>query len=258
MYRNPFDGARAKIERSHKHFKELLEAEAVLSKPQTLKIDVEPQSNGDTKVFGTVEHLPKLAEGAIVADILGNLRSSIDIAAHQACIARGQADKKKLDASVFPFGGSEKDWEGNLPRRCPAADETLIRTIRAFKPWKEDGNALLYALSKIAAKDKHVDLVPLANRPDCLEISGISTSNPEIGVTGYQGCVPVWIRDKAELFTILAPAKVEVTGPCILRAKFGFGETYALACEPVIPTLNQMGAMCEQIIDALEAASKLP
>jgi len=258
MFVNPFDGARAKLERSKRHFDELIAAEQELSQPQPVTVILEPQPNGDTIVFGVIEQLPKPAHGAIVADTIGNFRSALDIAAHQACVMRGATNKKDLARTYFPFGGSEKDWDANLERRMAAADAALVAAVRSFKPWKEDGNALLYALSKIVADDKHIALVAVATQPSELIIDGMKFYRGDGKGCGVQGKSPVWSTQKAEMLTVLSPAKVEIAGPCVLKAKIGFGEVYALTGKPVIPTLNEMGAMCEKIVDAIEAAARLP
>jgi hypothetical protein len=254
MFRNPFDGARAKIARSHAHFRELGARERKFSK-QGLTIDAEPQPNGDTIVFTTVAQLPSLDDAAVVADIVGNFRSALDIAVSQACRVRGEMDSKKLNKTYFAFGGSERDWTNNLNNRMAGADQLIRDTVKAFKPWNEGGNAILYALSKICADDKHVDLVPVATRPSQLTIDGLKLTRDDGLRCGIQGYVPTWgSSERVAILTAIAPAKVEITGPCVLEARFGFGNVYALTGQPVIATLNQMGGMCEEIINAIEAA----
>ena len=137
---------------------------------------------------------------------------------------------------------------------------TIRAAVRGFKPWDEGGNELLYALSKLAANDKHVDLVPVGVGVGELTIENLKLSRDDGLACGISSRVPAWGSDtRVELLTVLAPAKVEVIGPCILNASIGFTwDAAGAAGKPAIPTLNQMGAMCEQIIDALEAASKLP
>ncbi len=260
MYRNPFDGARAKIERSHRHFKELVGLQNAFNKAQPLAIEHEPQPNGDTVVFARIAALPPLQHGAVVADIVGAFRSSLDIAVSQACILRGQTDKRLLGKTYFAFAGSEKDWDNNVANRMAGADATIRATVRSFQPWAENGNELLYALSKLSANDKHVDLVPVGAGVGELTIESLKLSREDNLACGIQHRVPAWGSDaRVELLTVLAPAKAEVIGPCVLNASIGFTwDAAGAAGKPVIPVLNQMGAMCEQIINALEAAAKLP
>ena len=227
---------------------------------QPLVVDIQPQANGDTKVFAKIAELPPLEHGTIVSDIIGAFRSSLDIAVSQACKIRGQTDEKLLNRTFFAFGGSDTDWDLNVNRRMAGADAAIRATVRGFRPWAEDGNVLLYALSKLSAKDKHVDLVPVGAGAGELSIDGLKlTRNDGLG-NGVQMKTPVWgDATSVEIMTVLSPSKVEITGPCVLSACIGFRwDAYGVAGRPVIPILNEMGAMCEQIIDALEAAAKLP
>jgi hypothetical protein len=260
MYRNPFDGARAKIERSHRHFRELVTLQNSFNEVQPLVLDLQPQANGDTKVFAKIAELPPLEHSAIVSDIIGAFRSSLDIAVSQACRVRGQENKKLLDKTYFAFAGDERDWELNVDRRMAGADATIRATVRSFRPWAENGNVMLYALSKLTAHDKHVDLVPVGAGAGELAIDGLKLTRGDGLGNGVQMKSPVWgDATSVELMTVISPSKVEIAGPCVLRASIGFRwDAYGVAGRPVVPTLNEMGAMCEKIIDIIEAAARLP
>lgn len=254
MYRNPFDGARAKIERSHTHFKELVAREQQFRKSQPLIFEVEPQPNGDSIVYAKIAKLPSNQDEAVVADIVGNFRSALDIAVSQACRVRGENDPKKLNKTYFAFGGSEKDWTDNLNNRMAGADQLIRDTVKSFRPWKENGNEILYALSKICADDKHVDLVPVAANMSQMEIKALKLSGGDGGLNRVQGRTPKWgSHDRVEILTVFAPAQVEILGPGVVEPCFGFGEVYALTGQPLIATLNQMGAMCENIVETIES-----
>jgi hypothetical protein len=252
MFRNPFDGARAKIERSHLTFNELIAAEARYNQPQTITISLVPQDNGDTKGYGQIAALPTLADEAIVADIVGAFRSSLDIAVSQACRVRGATD---VSNTYFAFAGSESDWDGNAPNRMKNADSLIRSVVRSFQPWKVNGNQMLYALSKLVAGDKHVDLIAIATSPGEMTIDGLCLSRGDGLLSRFEGVTPIWDSTQPTLlFTVGSPAKVDVAGPCILRAKFGIAAVHGLQAQPLIPLLNAMGAMCEEIINTIEAA----
>lgn len=259
MFNNPFDNARAKVERAHRRFSELVVAEQAYSKEQPLTIELEEQGNGDTIAYAAISKLPSTQDRTIVADAIVNLRSSLDIATVQACIVRGQDNQKLLEGTYFAFGGWESDWWHNVNARhgrMKGADQTIRDAVASFKPWRDDGNKLLYALSKLAANDKHMDLVPVAAGAGELVFESLKFHRDDGLGVGFRGKNPRWgDHQRVELFTILAPAKVEIAGPVVLKAKFGFGDDYALSGAPVIPTLNEMGVMCQQIIDTLEVAA---
>lgn len=259
MFSNPFDGARVKVDRARKHCSDLIAIEEAFAKTEPLDVITEVQANGDTKAFAVVTHRPPPEAAAITADAIGNLRSSLDIAVNQACRVRGETDEDKLGKTYFAFGGSEKDWDGNSPRRMVGADTRIRSIVRGFKPWKDDGNATLYALSKIAAKDKHVDLVPVASRPKVLTLESVKATRPDGRPTHFKLETQNWGQsDRVLLFSTSAPAKVEITGPHSFRPRIGFGQVYGMTGEPVIPYLNHMCGMCQKIVDIIEAAARRP
>lgn len=254
LFRNPFDGARAKIERSHRHFQELAREDVAYSQSQEVAIDLVVQPNGDTKGYARIARVPTLAHASIVSDIVGALRSSLDLAVCAACHARGAVD---VSNTYFAFAGSERDWDLNVHRRMKNADSAVRNAVRSFQPWKENGDVLLYALSKLAANDKHVKLLGLGSGPGDMKIEGLRLEGGDGKPVRYQGRVPVW-RDgePAELFTISAPAKVEITGPCVVEARFGLGLQHGLPLLTAIDALYRMGSKCEGIIDLLERVSE--
>jgi hypothetical protein len=259
MFQNPFDGARAKIDRAHRHLAELVAAQSKYSSKQPLSITLEPQENGDTRVLAAIKTMPQLEHRAIVGDILGNLRASLDIATIQACVARGQKDEKLLGKTYFAFGGDEEDWWRNVRAkhsRMAGADQVIREAVASFKPWAEDGNALLYALKELVVEDKHVDLVPVGAGAGELSIEGLKFKRDDGELTRVQPRKPEWgSHQPVELLTVCAPSKVEISGPTVLKAFFGFGDVNGVRGKPVIPTLNEMGVMCQTIVDTLEAAA---
>ena len=90
-----------------------------------------------------------------------------------------------------------------------------------------------------------------------MEINGLGMHRGDGQPCRYEGRTPVWHDDQPiELFTIGAPAKVEITGPCIVKARFGFGVVHGLPMQPAVPILYQMGVMCEKIVNGMEGAIK--
>jgi hypothetical protein len=257
MFANPFDNARAKIERAKRHFDEFLTVRNAYHETQTLTLRLEKQPNGDTIGYAEIERPPPVEAAAIVADVIGNLRASLDIAVSQACRFRGEANRKRLNKTYFAFGGSESDWESNLDNRMAGADQVIRDAVRRFKPWAEDGNPLLYALAKIAADDKHVQLVPIATRGNKLIIDGFTTKRPDGKLSKIQVTHERWISPTClELFTVFAPAEVEISGPAVMEPKISFGDVHGIAGHDVSVAFLYMGALCERIINDIEKAAR--
>jgi hypothetical protein len=256
MYANPFDGPRAKIERSKEHFNELVRAEQAYREEQPVHIETRTADDGGTIVIAVADKLPGLREATIVADILGNFRSALDLAVSQACLLAGASN---LEKTYFAFASSEKQWDDSLNHRMKAAPAHIRAVVRALKPWK-DGNLVLYALSKLVSSDKHRLLVPTAGLTRQMMIDNFkleSEDGKNGGLTEVRPRVPIWKpgQREAQLMWVEPGSKVIVGGPVILSLRFAFGDVEVVPNQPIIPLLNQMGGICENAIDLIERAA---
>jgi hypothetical protein len=257
LLHDPFAGAKAKLKRSEQHIIELVKEQASYNAAHPVSCSVMTIESGDSFIVADYGDPPGSEACTITADALCNMRAALDIATVQSCIARGQTDKKLLKSTFFAVGGSEADWKGNLPRRMAGADETVRSCVASFKPWKDEGNTLLYALTKLAANDKHVDLVPVAASDAMVTMNNLRIyrdDNEKVNID--LGPIATSDPNKIILMRVRSPGKVEIASPIDFKVGFGFGDVYALKQAKVIPTLNEMLVMCEQIVKTLELAAK--
>lgn len=258
VFLNPFDGARTKLERARELLVELSRLESTFVGENPLTLEFERQDSGDTVVFAVIKALPPPRLSAVVGDILGAMRASLDIGVCQACIARGQTDQKLVEKSSFLFAGNERDWDNQVKGRMQGADQEIRSLVKSFKPWRDGGNGHLYSLSKLAAKDKHLDLVPIGLRPRELTIDQIAVTRDDGLGVGIQAVMPQWGRvEKVELLRVLAPGRVESIGSGRLSARLGFAlSAPAMGGQPVVTTLHNIGHFCVKAVDALEELSR--
>jgi hypothetical protein len=256
MFLNPFDGPRAKIERSKEHFNQLIEAERVYREEQPVHIETRLADDGGTLVFAIADKLPGVREATIVADILGNFRSALDLAVCEASRIMGAAN---LAHTYFHFAGSEQEWDKSVKNRMKAAPATLRSVVRAMQPWS-GGNRLLYAMSKLATLDKHRLLVPMAGQTQEMIIDNFKVEKGGgEGRVSVDAQVPKWERGQREAQVMhvgAKPSEVVIGGPVVLSLKFAFGDVDAVPYQPVIPLLNQMGRVCEDAIDLIERVTQ--
>lgn len=257
MTSGSFDGSYAKLARCERLVAELKEAEDAYARENPPLLDVFVMYNGDNILYAEFADWKPYTPDAITADAINNLRSSLDIAVVQACLARGQSDMRLLGSTYFAVAGSERDWWGNVPRRMAGADQVIRETVSAFKPWKESGNILLYALTKIAAADKHVNLVHVTGTggefDQLVRFVNSDDSDAEISLRG-----DIWYAGAPNRYPIMAtksPGQIQITGPLKVRPSFGFGNVYGLRNTPAVPALNEMLRMCQQIVKTLEVAA---
>ncbi|MEM6907283.1 MAG: hypothetical protein AAF494_01285 [Pseudomonadota bacterium] len=235
-----------------------MEAEAAYNADYPSVADVMRLPKGDNLLYVQFGEVPTDGPSTIVADAIGNLRSALDIATVQACVSRGQTDQKLLKHTYFAVGGSENDWWANAPRRMAGADKVVQECVASFKPWQTSGNTLLYSLTKIAASDKHVDLVSISGRGARIEDLPITFSNSDGSDKFIRIVDGIWhlgARNKHVIFGIKSPGQIKIDGPIAIRANFGFANVYGLRNTPAVPTLDEMLVMCEQIVKTLEVAA---
>lgn len=258
MFLNPFDGPRAKIERSKEHYNALLDAEQKYSERQPVHLDIRKAEDGGTDVFAVAAMLPGLREATIVADIVGNFRSALDLAVSEASRLSGATN---LSKTYFHFASTEAEWDKSVNHRMKAAPGNIRAVVRALEPWS-GGNQTLYALSKIASADKHQLLVPTAglSRQMVIDNFRVEKENPDEDkhpLTAVRMEVPIWKPGKREAFVMHVEkgSKVVVGGPVVLSLRFAFGDVGVVPRQPIIPLLNQMGSICENAIDLIERAA---
>ncbi|HQS98056.1 hypothetical protein [Novosphingobium sp. 17-62-19] len=79
MYLNPFDGARAKLERAQRLISELGDEEAIFNRANPARLVVHVLANGDHILFAEYKHKPAIAISTLVADSIGNMRSALGV-----------------------------------------------------------------------------------------------------------------------------------------------------------------------------------
>lgn len=256
MHLNPFDGPRAKIERSKAHFNDLIVAERTYGEEQPVHLEVRvDEGTGQTIIMAVVDKLPSLREAAIVADVLSNFRSALDLA---VCAAARLAGAKETPDTYFHFSSTEQKWDETVKGRMKFAPQNIRDVVRALKPWK-DGNRLLYAMNKIAVGDKHRLIVPTGGLTREMTLDNFQLRSPDgkTGAVGVQLQVPMWKpgEREVEFVRLLEPGSTAIVGgPVDISLRFGFADDL-LSRYPMIRTLYQMGSICENAIDLIEAAA---
>ena len=110
-----FSGPKIKIDRARKHLAELEKARADFRASRAKKCRTEISRSGGTFTFNFQMDLSGPPEdfGAIVGDIIHNLRAALDLAACELVRAVGQSDK----GVYFPFSQSESDLDKTIKVR---------------------------------------------------------------------------------------------------------------------------------------------
>jgi len=86
----------------------------------------------------------------LASNAFNNLRHLLDQAINCAAVELGSSKRN----NYFPFAKDKEDLERVIKSNCPTVPVALLPTIRQFMP-HGDGDAELYALSKLCGPNKH-------------------------------------------------------------------------------------------------------
>jgi len=166
--------------------------------------------------------------GALVGDVVHNLRAALDLLAVELVRLNGGNVKDVY----FPFAESASALEkAIIDRRFHRASKASIAVVRSLQPYK-GGNRLLRALHDLDIQDKHRTLIPV--------VSIVSTSGITVG--------PAVAGDISSRLV----AHVDPNHPP--QARFIFPADSALADNEIVPALKAMRAIVAGAIEAFFGA----
>jgi hypothetical protein len=215
-----------KIQRARRHLVEL-ESEVgdfVASRP--VKFNVETLENSGGRSFNSHMHMAPLSEnvGAIVGDIIHNLRSALDLTAAELVRAVGEDDK----GVHFPFSESAEDLDGTIKRRkFDKAGAEAVVLLQTLKPYRT-GNVALQVIYDLEVHDKHRALIP----------SAMSAASPIVRMWDADGTInPQIIGDPA------SPNDIKIMFP----------NEVGLQGRELIPTLHELVQLVDDIVEAFRS-----
>ena len=239
-----FKGPLLKVRRARRHINEIytLQQHYFGRRPYAIFEEIGQNGLQIFKVRSTLAHPEDL--DAAVADTLGSLRSSLDLAVCAAATVAGATDLKH---TYFHTAASEAGWDESVKGRTRAAPAHVVDIMRSFQPWPS-GNPLLSALAKLAVADKHQLLTPIVLGPVSLEGATIKACADDSSIFNEP---PNWDAEKKEaIIAKVGSGKIALSNVRI-SGYIGFGQVHAMAGEPVVRTLNEMADMCQRIIETI-------
>jgi hypothetical protein len=256
MERDLFDEPRAKLIRARKHLDELIAAETAFNATQPVSVEVGADDAGNPAVLLRAQSFPSLQYSAIAGDILNNLRGSMDLTVNAACRLNG---KTNLSKTYFPVILSEGDWPDvttGKNNRMKAASPAIKKLAKSFKPWKS-GNPTLHALSRLVGLDKHQSIISLAIHQDGIELDNLRVQSPH-GAARMDAAAHLRLTYElptAVLFSTDPENTISLGGPNIVRVIFAFEATDGQPYVGAVNLLNDMGRVCEEIVQTFAEAS---
>jgi hypothetical protein len=158
---NTFAASNIKIARAQKHLAELT-AEIgafVESRPARFEVEITgPIGLQNVTINFHFERLPPNEFGAIIGDIIHNLRTALDLAAC-ALVRVTEGPAADVTNVYFPFCRRAEELDEMIRRRdFHRAGDQAVALLHRFKPYP-GGNDLLRGLHDLDIQDKHKALI---------------------------------------------------------------------------------------------------
>ncbi|NZD64552.1 hypothetical protein HX900_26115 [Rhizobium sp. WYCCWR 11290] len=179
---------------------------------------------------------------AIIGDIIHNLRASLDLLACELVEMNGHRD---ISDVYFPFAGSEDQLDHMISKRnFDKAAPQAIALVKELKPFR-GGNVAIRAVHDLDIWDKHRAIIP-----DAAIISAMSGGFGVYELSQLPlGEIGGGVSQRSNL--LVSGIEPGVTFSAIVTLTLPKGAP--LGELPLIPTLRDLTADFELIIDAFEA-----
>ena len=251
-------GIDIKVKRAKEHINnlELLISGFIESKPY--EVFRQEETNGETNFRVKVKAQPPQEWGAIIGDVIHNLRSSLDYLVRQLVLANGKTPSKKTG---FPICDNAKKFEAYGVRKIQGVSNSAVHLVRALKPYK-GGNDALWRLHELDIMDKHKLLIPVGAAYKGVILDFVRLV-PKISGGRMVPKLPSSMRfdikpadrqypleDGTILFRINAGAeRNEMNMNPQFSFDVAFGDGQVVKGEPILPTLQQLADFIEGIIN---------
>lgn len=245
------EGARIKLARAARHLDELKEAARRYLESHPFQV-VREGAVYSVKIVQTVP--PEW--GAIVGDVVHNLRSALDLLAWQLVETGGGTPSKD---TCFPVSLAGSTFEGNLQRALAGASTSGLRFVRRLKPYR-GGNATLVRLHAVDIVDKHrvILLVGAAHKNVVLNFRmkvpwrDQPVKFPPLALNPADRQFP--LVDGAVLYSGMGPVSGEGMGEDDPRFTFelAFGDVTEVRGLPLVATLDAMLNHGQRVVQIAE------
>ncbi|SEB85237.1 hypothetical protein SAMN05444161_0008 [Rhizobiales bacterium GAS191] len=242
----PLIGVRVKMERAKEHFDELAAAiQAFKSQvPYEFVIDTLSRTGYDVYRYRERQAVP-IKWGAILGDCIHNLRSALDILAHDAVRESGN---QPTNGTAFPICPDQAAFQRHTGINLASAAarqlaESFNPHMKGNDEWKDD----LYRLHLIDIVDKHRLLIPVAAAKTYDHVQSSASASMSLNlalVTSIRKCIKL-LKDGDEV-----AAYPSTSPPIHVEPIFdiAFGVDQVFDGEAVVPTLTALFNLTDEII----------
>jgi hypothetical protein len=250
-------GIDAKIKRAKKNIRDFEEARATFfaSQPYSLSFYCDLESRRMWTAVNIVQELPEEDMGAIIGDVLGDLRAALDYLIHEITNHTG------AEHLAFPISGNEHGFKAaikGIKKLTPKENRAAMDLLRATKAYQGGEGHGLWQLNKLNDLNKHRLPLPVGC---CLAWFELDTAGemrrnfPELDWVQKIPSMPLAIRPSRNARNYPLKDGAVIFGQpshMNMQTKFAFeiafGEGQVMDGEPVLPTLLQFTELVEGTI----------
>jgi hypothetical protein len=249
---------RVKVERASKHIAEINTEIGIL----TTSHPYEVAPKGDPHIGQPRFYLTKAAPiplhfGAIVGDVVQNLRSALDHLVYQLFLVNGGTNATAAHL-YFPTDSSATLYKASAPRKIQGLRQDAIDAINSIEPYDGGKGAELSVLNRLNRTDKHRLLITVTSvsYPDVPLKSLIEHIAPEI-IANFPVPDDVILRAASpDIYGLKVGDEVPLDPRWKLKMgqkvqfRFGlaFNEPGVIKGKPMLPTLKQMADLVDHLI----------
>lgn len=187
---------------------------------------------------------PSLSLAATVGDAFEQLRKALDHTAY--AIAKSAMPSGKLRQCAFPFGRTEDGARSQLKRNSREIPPEYFETMLAFKPYREDGDPLLWSLNEICNTNKHAMLTTVTS-----DLGGVAFSNLIMSGTG--AFLGPWDEEKGEMLIASLEPSARVSADSLeIKICPVFATVGDVSGQQVERVFQDLVVKVEEILDRLE------
>ncbi len=242
-----FEGPTLKVKRTKALLEQLYAVEQGfwLHNVPEVVVDLDPETGNKHVKVRLTARPPELIH-ILAAEIIYHLRSALDqIAVALARLSRPVPNVKYI---YFPTGDNLKAFEASRDKNTAGIEPDLVQLIEATKPYN-GGNDTLRSIFPLANVDKHLELIPAANRGNLSVLSHFTVKGM---VNGLVLDSRLHRLDEGITLFVLAPhgtfqanhsnAKIQVAG------QVTFGNVSIYDGKPLLGTLYNLIDLVERLL----------
>ncbi|MEA3245803.1 MAG: hypothetical protein U9Q74_06575 [Gemmatimonadota bacterium] len=241
-----------KIKRANQHISDLHAAIETMAAGNRDGLAKDRTPQGDTVVFVHFDRTTDPLWGAVVGEVLHNLRSGLNMLWRHVCENAGNPVRGEAD---FPIYATPEAFDAMSRRKPKTRMQGVMEVYCALKPYK-GGNAALWLLHDLNNIDKH-QLVTLTNRAVTHGVVRVQLG-PDIPTTlevfrpnaKLMGGTPIAAEEGTPLYFIRSGFEDKVNVHTQITTFVAFGQPEVVKGEAVIPTLRNLAGVVDGAIEA--------